>query len=297
MRPLVLPLPGNEELAADLATRLGAEAGALQVRRFPDGETYVRLLTEVAGREVVLVCTLDRPDDRLLPLVFAAATARELGAVRVGLVCPYLGYMRQDKRFRPGEAISSAIFARLLDPWIDWLVTVDPHLHRRSSLAEIYAAPADVLHAAPEIAGWIRREVSRPLLIGPDSESEQWVSAVARDAGAPFVVLEKIRRGDRDVEVSVPEVERWRDHTPVLVDDIVSTGRTMIETIGHLKRAGLAAPVCIGVHAVLAGDAFREITAAGAGCVVTCNTIRHSSNAIDLTPLISDAVRSRLAPG
>ncbi|GHD60517.1 phosphoribosylpyrophosphate synthetase [Thalassobaculum fulvum] len=297
MRPLVLPLPGNEDLAADLTARLGAEAGALQVRRFPDGETYVRLLTEVAGRQVVLVCTLDRPDDRLLPLVFAAATARELGAERVGLVCPYLGYMRQDKRFQPGEAISSAIFARLLDPWIDWLVTVDPHLHRRSSLSEIYAAPADVLHAAPAIAAWIRREVPRPLLVGPDSESEQWVSAVARDAAASYVVLEKTRRGDRDVEVSVPEVVRWRDHTPVLVDDIVSTGRTMIETIGHLRRAGLAAPVCIGVHAVFAGDAFREIAAAGAGRTVTCNSIRHPSNAIDLGPLLADAVRSRLASG
>lgn len=297
MAPLLLPMPGNERLTADLAARLPAELGMVHVRRFPDGESYVRLESAVGDREVALVCTLDRPDERLLPLVFAAATARELGARRIGLVCPYLGYMRQDMRFQPGEAVSSAVFARLLDPWVDWIVTVDPHLHRRRSLAEIYAADATVLHAAPAIARWIHERVRLPLLIGPDSESEQWVAAVARLAGAPAVVLDKVRHGDRAVVVSVPEVERWRTHTPVLVDDIISTGRTMIETLAHLNRAGLAPAVCIGVHAVFAGDAFASLKAAGAGCIATCNTIVHPSNAIDLTPQIAGAVRKVLAGG
>lgn len=293
MAPVVLPLPGNEQLAKDLAANLPAELGSVQVRRFPDGETYLRLETPVAGRQVVLACTLDRPDERILSLVFAAGTARDLDAAQVGLVCPYLGYMRQDHRFRPGEAVSSAIFARVLNPWIDWIVTVDPHLHRRQSLAEIYTAPATVLHAAPAISGWICEHVPSPVLIGPDSESEQWVAAVARAAGAPYVVLEKLRRGDRDVAVSVPKVERWRNFTPVLVDDIISTGRTMIETIGHLKRAGLAAPVCVGVHAVFADTAYRDLQAAGAGRIVTSNSIPHPSNAIDLAPMLASAARER----
>lgn len=295
MDPLVFALPGNDALASALAAGLRGEVGVAEFRRFPDGETYVRLETPVAGRAVVLAATLDRPDERLMPLTFAAATARELGATVVGLTCAYLGYMRQDKRFHPGEAVTSAVFARLLDPWIDWMVTVDPHLHRRASLAEIYTSPATVLHAAPFIAAWIRDSVASPLLVGPDGESAQWVSDVAGRAGAPFVVLEKTRRGDRDVEVSVPEVERWRDHTPVLVDDIVSTARTMIETVGHLHRAGLAPPVCIGVHAVFAGDAFGDLQAAGVARIVTCNTIAHPSNGIDVTPALVDAVRERLS--
>jgi len=133
---------------------------------------------------------------------------------------------RQDRRFQPGEAVTSTYFAKILSSQIDWMVTVDPHLHRRSSLAEIYSIPTQVMHAAPLISDWIRNEVKKPLLIGPDSESEQWVAAVARDAVAPHLVLQKVRHGDRDVEISVPEVARWRDHIPVLVDDIVSTGRT-----------------------------------------------------------------------
>ena len=167
---------------------------------------------------------------------------------------------------------------------------MDPHLHRHSSLAEVYAVPTWVLHAAPLVSDWIRRNVELPLLIGPDSESEQWVAAVARDADAPHIVLRKVRHGDRDVEVSVPDVARWRNCTPVLVDDIVSTARTMIETIGHLKRTGMRPPVCIAVHGIFAGAAYDNLLGAGAAQVVTTNTVLHVSNAIDVTPLLAEAV-------
>lgn len=291
-RPLLIPLPGNGPLGDGLASGIGADVGRVAIRRFPDGETHLRYETPIAGRSLVLLCTLDRPDDKFLPLAFAAAAARDLGAVRVDLVAPYLAYMRQDRRFQRGEAVTSTHFAKLLSGQIDSLVTVDPHLHRRSSLAEIYSIPTKVLHAAPLISEWIRSEVEMPLLIGPDGESEQWVAAAARDAGAPYVVLQKLRHGDRDVDVSVPDVARWRDHTPVLVDDIVSTAHTMIETIGHLKREGMQPPVCVAVHGIFAGSAFSDLVAAGAGRVVTTNTVPHATNAIDITGLLTQGVRA-----
>ncbi len=296
MRPVLLPLPGNEALAQALAQRLDAEIGRFTVRRFPDGETYLRIESELAGRTLIVAATLDRPDDKLMPLLFAVATVKELGAVSVGLVAPYLAYMRQDQRFLPGEAVTSLYFAQLLSASVDWLVTVDPHLHRRSSLDEIYSIPSHVVHAATLVSAWIRQFVVAPLLVGPDSESEQWVAAVASASGAPYVVLQKIRRGDHEVEVSVPDVGRWHAHTPVLVDDIISTARTMIETVGHLRRAGLPPPICIGVHAIFAGDAYEALLAAGAARVVTCNTIAHASNAIDLSDLLAAGVRTMLVP-
>jgi len=300
MPPLVASLIEDDPLAPALAAAIDGELARLERRRFPDGETYLRYDTPPAGRDVVLLCSLDRPDDKVLPLLFAAATARDLGAASVGLVSPYLAYMRQDSRFQPGEAVTSATFARVLSREIDWLVTVDPHLHRHSSLSEIYTVPAAALHAAPLLAGWIRENVERPLLVGPDSESAQWVEAVAREAGAPHIVLEKIRHGDRDVEVSVPQVERWHAQTPVLVDDIVSTGRTMIETVGHLLRAGLRPPVCLAVHGIFAGSACQDLRAAGAAEIVTTNTVRHETNAIDVTSLLAEAVirmTAKPAPG
>jgi ribose-phosphate pyrophosphokinase len=292
MDPLLLPLPGNERFAAGLAAELPGEIGRLTVRHFPDGETYVRVDTPVEGRDVILVCTLHRPDDKILPLLFVAAATAELGATRVGLVTPYLAYMRQDRRFQEGEGVTSTYFADLVSRAVGWVVTVDPHLHRRGALSDIYSAPASVIHAAPAVAAWIRAKVERPLLVGPDAESEQWVRAVAEGAGMPHVVLEKVRRGDYDVEVTVPRVEQWRAHTPVLVDDIISTARTMIETLGHLTRAGLAPPVCVGVHAVFAEGAHEALLAAGARQVVTTNTIPHATNAIDITGLVVDSVRT-----
>jgi ribose-phosphate pyrophosphokinase len=113
---------------------------------------------------------------------------------------------------------------------------------------------------------------------------------VAEEAGAPHTVLTKIRRGDREVEVSVPDVERWRDRTPVLVDDIVSTARTMIATLKHLSAAGARPATCIAVHGIFAGDAFGDLMAAGASRVVTCNTIPHESNAIDVTDALAAAL-------
>jgi ribose-phosphate pyrophosphokinase len=291
--PLLIPLPGNERLAAQLAELLGAELGSALVRRFPDGESYVRLEQPVRGRELILACTLHRPpDDKFLPLAFLAATARELGASSVGLVAPYLSYMRQDRRFEDGEGVTSAYFARLLSQSFDWLVTVDPHLHRRSAIADIYAIPAAEVHAASAVSAWIREHVTRPLLIGPDEESAQWVRSVAEEVGAPHLVLEKTRRGDEDVSVSVPDVGAWSRHTPVLVDDIISTAHTMIEPVQHLRRLGLAPPVCVGIHAVFAEGALEQLLAAGVSCVATTDTIPHSTNQIAVAPLIAEGVRT-----
>jgi ribose-phosphate pyrophosphokinase len=295
MLPLILPLPGNELLAAALARELPAEVGMLTVRQFPDGETYARIETAVENRVVLLACTLHRPDDKLLPLVFAAETARELRARQVGLVAPYLAYMRQDRRFQPGEAVTSLYFAKLLSRAVDWIVTVDPHLHRHTNLGEIYSIPTAVMHASSLLSGWIAERVQRPVLVGPDAESAQWVEAVASAAGAPAVVLEKARHGDRDVDIRVPEMDRWRDHTPVLVDDIISTARTMIETTRHLRKAGLAGPVCLAVHPVFSPGAYEELLRNGAREVVTCNTIPHSSNRLDVSKLLVTGLTDLLA--
>lgn len=286
MSTIYFALPGNEELTNTLAKKEQAEIGKAELRYFPDKETYVRVLSDVKQKHVVLVCTLHQPDDKLLPLYFLSQTVKTLGARSVNLIAPYLAYMRQDKVFNEGEGVTSTYFAKLLSGFSDSMITIDPHLHRRSSLAEIYSIPTKVAHAADHISAWIKNNIDKPVLIGPDAESEQWVADVANKAGAHFTVLKKIRHGDNDVEVSVPQVDEYKTYTPVLVDDIISTGRTMIETINHLKKAGMKAPVCIGVHAVFAGNAYYDIQQAGAASIITCNTIPHLSNQIDISDLL-----------
>lgn len=291
MNALIFALPGNENITECVSQKLAGILGAAVIRRFPDGESYICVESDPTGKTAIIVAALREPDDKFLQLIFLAATLKDLGAARVVLVAPYLAYMRQDRSFRSGEAITSVYFARLISEWFDGLVTIDPHLHRRSSLDEIYAIPSVVMSAAPIISEWIRRNVPNPLLVGPDGESEQWVKSVAEAANAPYLILEKIRLGDRDVEVSIPHVEKWIEKTPVLIDDIISTAHTMIQTVRHLKIAGLPAPVCIGIHAVFAGNAYEELLAAGASDIYTCDTIQHVSNSICVADLIVEGVK------
>ena len=288
---MILTLPKSEPLARRIGELAAIPLGAVESRQFPDGETYLRIEAECAQQHIVIVCTLDRPDQTLLPLVFLADTARRLGAARVGLVAPYLAYLRQDRPFLPGEAVTSQTFAALLSRYMDWLVTVDPHLHRYTSLDQIYAVPNRIVHAAPALAAWIAAHVERPLLVGPDEESQQWVTDVASRARVPAIVLRKTRHADRVVDVSMPDVTAYRTHTPVVVDDIVSSAQTMAETVRHLVEAGLRPPICVGVHAVFAAQAEDTLRRAGAAQIVTTTSIPHATNAIDIVPLLVPPIR------
>lgn len=289
MTRVLLPFPLQRTLADAIAPLLGARAGRLDWRRFPDGESLVTIEEGLDGVDVALVASLRNPDELALPLRFAAATAREFGARSVGLIAPYLAYMRQDKRFNPGEAVSAPLFARFLEESFDWLVTADPHLHRNPELSRLYRIPVRRVASAPLVADWIRDNVPNAILIGPDSESDQWVSDIANRADVPYQVLTKTRRGDRDVEVSLPSIDTARSRTPIIVDDIASSGRTTIETLDHLRQLGLPPAVCIVIHPVFAQDAYAQLLAAGAERVVSTDSIPHPSNAISIAGLLADA--------
>jgi ribose-phosphate pyrophosphokinase len=265
---ILLPFPEQRSLAAAIAPAVSAQIGRLDWRHFPDGESLVAIEEGLTDIDVAIVVTLRNPDQLALPIRFAAATAREFGARSVGLIAPYLAYMRQDKRFNPGEAVSAPIFARFLEESFDWLVTADPHLHRNPDLSALYKMPVRRVVTAPAIADWIRENVTNAVLIGPDSESEQWVSDIARRANMPYQTLHKVRRGDREVDVSLPAISEARDRTPVIVDDIASSGQTIIETLGHLKKLGLPPAVlavcvcpCSPTFPPMIAASVRELTA------------------------------------
>lgn len=293
MSAVVFAMPGNEDLARDIAAMTGAEPGGLEYRKFPDRESYLRFTTDIQKRQVVLACSLHDPDSKVLPLLLAAAALRDLGATRVGLAAPYLAYMRQDQRFKEGEAITSSDFARLLSASFDWIATIDPHLHRRSAMSEIYSIRALVGHAAPVLADYIRRHAVGAFLIGPDAESEQWVAAVASAAGVPHVTLRKERRGDRDVVINFPDLSAFAGKTPVLVDDVISSGRTMEVAARQLRKSGFSRTTCLAAHGILADDAHARLAAVGATVVVT-NTIPGPAALLDIHPLFADLVKPQL---
>lgn len=297
-RTVLLPLPGAPGLAEPLARRLSGRArkvlGALEHRRFPDGETYLRL-PEVADARVVVVGDFNQPNEKLLDALFLARTARDLGAREVVLLAPYLPYMRQDARFRPGEAVTSEVFAGLISDAFDALFTVDPHLHRRESLSDIYRIPAHALSSAALLAAWVRENAPGAHIVGPDAESEQWVERVAREAGCAFTIMQKQRRGDYDVRTTLPEGTDLTGLEVLLLDDIASTGRTLIDAVGEVRRVGARRVDCLVIHPVFAGPALASLSAAGADVIASTNTIPHATNAIDVVPLLAAAL-SATAP-
>lgn len=284
-------MAGNERLTGDLARITGGTVGKIQVRSFPDGESYVRVLSEVKGCDVFLVCTLARPNPQFLALSFAAETIKNLGAVRVQLIAPYLAYMRQDRIFHAGEALTSRLFAKMLQKHFEGLVTIDPHLHRHARLDEVYDIPSVSAHAAPLFIKWIEDHLANPLLIGPDKESGQWVETIARALHAPWSVMHKERSGDRDILMHAPDLSRYSGHTPVIIDDILSSGTSLRRAIRLIAKQGLGRPYCLIVHALCSARTARAIDDCSAG-LLTTNSITNPSAAFDVGPVIVEALQS-----
>jgi len=236
--PLVLGFPEYTEQAKRLAGALDAPCRIIDVHRFPDGESRVRLPPELSGR-VILCRSLNQPNDKLVELMLAARTARELGAQHLTLVAPYLCYMRQDTAFVPGEAVSQTIVGACLAGLFEHVVAVDPHLHRTPDLS--HALPgigAEALSAGPLMGDYLKQASSKPFLIGPDEESRQWVERAARISGAAYTVAHKRRGGDRDVQVELADHD-CAGKNVFLLDDIISTGETMAATARLARASGM----------------------------------------------------------
>ncbi|SFM26170.1 ribose-phosphate diphosphokinase [Marinobacter zhejiangensis] len=281
-------------LTSQLVELVGGRPGEISTRRFPDGETYLRVMTPVSGLHCVIVADMTYPDDKFLALIYLADTLKELGAASVGLVVPYLPYMRQDVRFQDGEAVTSRLFARLISQHLDWLVTVDPHLHRYHSLDEIYSIPSRVVQGAPALTEWLKGQTNL-LLVGPDAESEQWVSGIAALSGHPFVIGEKRRYGDRQVEVSLPDMEAFTDRTAMVIDDVISSGHTILECVASLKARGITRIQCAAIHGIFADQSDARLRQAGLDALVTCNTVVHNSNRVNVAPLLAPPINELLA--
>ncbi|GAA5525726.1 putative ribose-phosphate pyrophosphokinase 2 [Microbulbifer aestuariivivens] len=294
MKPILIPLQSDLPLFQHLCTALDAEAGELERRRFPDGESYLRVHSAVAAKPCIVLANLSDPDANIPALLFLADTLRELGATSVGVVAPYLCYMRQDRRFHTGEAVTAPSFARLLSRYFDWLVCVDPHLHRIHRLQEVYSIPAVALSAAPLLASWIAARDEPCLLVGPDAESRQWVSALARQSGQPMIVGEKQRLGDREVRISLPALSQYCGHSAVLVDDVISSGHTALEALHRLREAGFARIDCLAVHGLFAEGAAEKLRRAGVRHLLASNSLAGADNRLDLSPLLAPAIHELL---
>jgi ribose-phosphate pyrophosphokinase len=290
MKTIVVGGTNSFALARKVAKHIRSAFAPLTVSNFPDGEIYLRYPVNVAGRHVIIINSLmPQPNENLMETVFATHTAKDLGAKKVTVVAPYLAYMRQDKRFHDGECVSSHVMAKLLSS-ADHVIAIDPHLHRIRRLQEIFNTKATSLTADPVFAAYIKKKHPRAILIGPDYESSQWAKVIADRIGLESVILHKKRYSATKVRTIIhANPERFKGRDVVIVDDIISTGNTMLEPIKQLKAFGARRITCICVHGVFVKNALARLRKAGVQ-VISTNTIQNTVSKIDIAPLIADAL-------
>jgi ribose-phosphate pyrophosphokinase len=199
--------------------------------------------------------------------------------------------MRQDIAFHDGEAVSQRIIGHWLASLFDPVITVDPHLHRISQLSEVLPAQRSItLSAGPLLAAFLHQRIGKALLVGPDSESRQWVAQIAEHAGMEYLVAEKQRFSDKDVHIKVPSRD-LHGRPVVIVDDVASTARTLAVTAQQLRGAGATEIHCCITHAIFAEDAEAVLRDAGISHIWSTDSILHSSNTIELCDILATAVR------
>jgi ribose-phosphate pyrophosphokinase len=289
---IVISINNSQDLARKIARKLKAKYAKCHIDQFPDGDIHFKLGGNVKGKNVILVNSFQPlPNWSLYCAVFAAETAKDLGAKKVTLVAPYLAFMRQDKRFHSGEAISSLVMAKMLNNSIDKLVTIDPHLHRYKSLKDIFKISTKKLTANNLIADYVKK-IKNVVIIGPDWESYQWAEAIAKRIGVSCTVLEKKRFSSRHVHVRMKNKIDVKGKNVVIVDDIISTGNTIMQAAKKAKKLGAKKVIAIGVHGLFVEKGYEKLKKLGVK-VVTTNTVKHKSNKIDVGGLVASTLNKK----
>lgn len=294
---LITSFNNSEKLAKKIAKKLNVKFFKTKVSSFPDGDLYLKFEAEVK-KEILVIVESFQPNSNsvLLNILFAAKTAKDLGCKKVIFVCPYLAFMRQDKRFNPGEAINAKIMSDLLNnSGIDKIITIDPHLHRIEKMNDVFTINAVNLTSNHIIAQFIKSKYKKNVaVIGPDWESYQWADEISAEIGVEDTVLEKTRHSSRTVDVEVKKQINIKGKTVVIVDDIISTGNTMIKASITAKKMGAGKIVAIGVHGLFVENGFSKMEKYFDE-IYTVNTIEHKTNnsKLDVCDILIEELKKR----
>ena len=285
---IVISCSHGVHLGHKIARQLGAPHSELSVKKFPDDELLIRFNADLKEKSVVLIQSFyQNISDCIVEVMLASETARDLGAKKIILIAPYFPYLRQDKRFHKGESVSQKIIAGLFDKYFDGILVIDPHLHRKMSLSQIFRVKAAKLTANSLLADYIKKHVKNPVIIGPDEESYKWARMVAGQIGAESRILAKKRYSSYKVAVKLNKKIDLKGKNAVIVDDIISTGHTIIETAKLLRKIGAKGIYCICVHGIFANGALKKLSKAKIK-VISTNTIPNPVAKIDVCEFITE---------
>ncbi|MFV1921411.1 MAG: ribose-phosphate diphosphokinase [Methylotenera sp.] len=277
------------EQSQQLANALNITCQTINIHRFPDGEIKLTLPQNLPAH-IIIYCSLNDPNEKLIALLLAAETAKKLEVKTLTLVTPYLCYMRQDIAFHAGEAVSQTIIGKFLANLFENIITVDPHLHRIQHLSQaVPAKNAISLSATSLMATFLSQRFKAPVLLAPDSEAEQWVKAVANPNGWEYGVCQKIRTGDKQVNITLPNLN-LKKRQVIVVDDVASSGQTIIETIKLCLLQNAAEVNILVTHALFGEEIHLSMKNAGASHIWSTDSVTHPTNQIKICNLLEQAI-------
>ncbi len=275
-------------LGRKVAAGLGARLGEAKIDRFPDGEIYLRALTPVKGEECVLVqSTLG--NGNLVELILFMDLLRDRGASKIHAVVPYLGYARQDKSFNEGEALSAKTVLKVLHEFPDTLTTVNCHFLDKEGSFQFHGIELTNIDAFPLLAAYFKDRLKNPVLIAPDKGSLHYAKHAAEAIGCEFDFLQKKRLTSEKVLIETKKLS-VAGKDALILDDMISTGGTIIEAARLLKSQG-AASVSVGcVHGVFS-HGVEGVKSAVDSLVCTDTIDRGGISAVSVAGLIAKSLQ------
>jgi len=261
----------NPQLAANIAGELGQALCETTVRRFADGEIFVRIDENVRGRDVFVIQPTNPPAENLLELLLLIDAARRASAARVTAVVPYYGYSRQDRKDQPRVSIAAKLVANLIvAAGADRMITIDFHQHQLQGFFDI---PVDHLYAAPVFMQHYRsRDLDNLVVVATDVGAAKMARGYAKRLGSGFAIIDK-RRPSPNVAEVVNVVGEVNGKRCIIPDDMVDTAGTMANAVRALRERGATEIFCIATHALLSGPAVERLAAAEVAEVTVTDTI------------------------
>lgn len=287
---LIAAFPEVSDIGKRIAMALKIEFTEIETRDFPDGEYKIKFKKSPNNKIVVIINSITKdPDERIVETILAEGIARDYKAKKVILVATYLPYMRQDTHFVHYDSFSAKHILEVFAGF-DRIIVIDPHLHRIKSMHSL-SPKAESITVDGVIANYIKKNFRGNFeIIGPDSESEQWSAKIAQMLHKKVHILNKTRFGDNKIKQKNVSLNKSKNY--IVIDDIISTGHTLIGALKMAKEQGAKKLVCIGIHGLLIGNANKMIKEYAS--LLTTNTIPGKYAKIDVSPAIVERLRKEL---
>lgn len=278
----------SQRLAAGVAVELNDMLCPLETRKFPDGERYIRIGRDVGQEAVVIQSTGYPQDQNLMELFLILKTLKRMDVEHIKVVIPYFGYGRQEKRFKSGEAVSAAVIAELIQAaGASEIFSVNLH---EDGICGLFDIPAYNLSAMPLIANHIGEKFENPIIVAPDKGALLFAEEIATILGCECDHLEKTRISPNQVETEAKDLD-VKGKDAIIIDDIISTGGTIVNASNILRQHGASKVVVSCVHPILVEDALLKIFASGVDDVIGTDTLRSDVSVVSVAPLVAEALR------